>query len=42
MEIATRVPVKTKITRFSLDQANEALDHLRSGDIEGAAVLAVD
>jgi alcohol dehydrogenase, propanol-preferring len=39
MEIAAQVPVKTKTTEFPLRQANEALDALRSGAIEGAAVL---
>ena len=39
MEIAAQVPVKTRTTEFPLRQANEALDSLRSGRIEGAAVL---
>ena len=39
MEIAARVPVKTVTTIFPLSQANEALDRLRSGTLEGAAVL---
>ncbi|HEX8842652.1 MAG TPA: zinc-dependent alcohol dehydrogenase family protein [Sphingomicrobium sp.] len=39
MEVAARVPVKTRTTEFPLNQANEALDALRSGAIEGAAVL---
>jgi len=39
LEIAARVPVRTHTTEFSLGQANEALDQLRSGRIEGAAVL---
>jgi alcohol dehydrogenase, propanol-preferring len=39
MEVAAQVPVKTRTTEFPLDQANEALDALRSGGIEGAAVL---
>jgi propanol-preferring alcohol dehydrogenase len=39
MEIAAQVPVMTRTTSFPLAQANEALDALRSGAIEGAAVL---
>ena len=39
MEIAAEVPVRTRTTEFPLSQANEALDALRSGRIEGAAVL---
>jgi propanol-preferring alcohol dehydrogenase len=39
MEIAALVPVNTKTVEFPLRQANEALDALRSGAIEGAAVL---
>lgn len=39
MEIAAKVPVKTHITRFPLDQANEALSALRGGTLQGAAVL---
>jgi propanol-preferring alcohol dehydrogenase len=39
MEIAERAPVKTHTTHFPLEQANEALASLRSGQLEGAAVL---
>jgi propanol-preferring alcohol dehydrogenase len=39
MEIAAKAPLKTYTTEFPLDRANEALDALRSGSIEGAAVL---
>lgn len=38
-EIAPRVPVRTEIVKFGLDQANEALAQLRSGKLTGAAVL---
>ncbi|HZE21549.1 MAG TPA: alcohol dehydrogenase, partial [Desulfobaccales bacterium] len=40
-QIAPKVPVKTKVQTFPLEQANEALEHLRQGEIEGAAVLVV-
>ena len=39
LALAPRVPVRTQIQIFPLDQANEALDSIRSGKIEGAAVL---
>ena len=39
LEIAPRVPVKTEVTTFPLEEANEALDRLRSGNLRGAAVL---
>lgn len=39
MEIAARMPLKTKVTSYPLEKANEALEALRSGAIEGAAVL---
>jgi propanol-preferring alcohol dehydrogenase len=32
-------PVSTHISRYSLEQANEALDDLRNGRLQGAAVL---
>ena len=39
LDIAPRVPVKTEVTTFALEDANEALDRLRSGNLRGAAVL---
>jgi alcohol dehydrogenase, propanol-preferring len=39
LEIAPRARVRTTTTRYPLDKANEALDDLRSGRLEGAAVL---
>ncbi len=39
LDIAPRVPVRTSVTTFRLEQANEALDRLRSGKLQGAAVL---
>lgn len=35
----SKSPVTTTITEYKLTEANEALDHLRSGKIKGAAVL---
>ncbi|HEU4345032.1 MAG TPA: zinc-dependent alcohol dehydrogenase family protein [Candidatus Binatia bacterium] len=39
LALAPRVPVRTEIQVFSLEQANEALERLRSGKIQGAGVL---
>ena len=41
MRIAPKVPVKTEVTTFPLFQANEAMDSLRKGEINGAAVLTM-
>ena len=41
MQIAPQVPVKTEVTTFPLSQANEAMDSLRNGEINGAAVLTM-
>jgi propanol-preferring alcohol dehydrogenase len=41
MRIAPRVPVKTSFRTFALERANEALDALRAGQLEGAGVLVV-
>jgi propanol-preferring alcohol dehydrogenase len=40
--IAPQVPVRPTIQRLPLEKANEALTRLRSGQIEGAAVLVMD
>jgi len=37
--LAPRIPLKTEVETFPLDQANEVLDRLRAGRIRGAAVL---
>ena len=39
--LAPQVPVRTEAVTFPLDEANEALDRLRSGKLRGAAVLVV-
>lgn len=39
LELAARIPLKISSTPFALSQANEALEALRSGTLEGAAVL---
>lgn len=39
LALAPKVPVRTTVERFPLGEANEALDRLRRGDLQGAAVL---
>ncbi len=39
LDLAPRVPIRTHVERFPLERANEALERLRSGRLEGAAVL---
>jgi propanol-preferring alcohol dehydrogenase len=39
LEIAPRVPVRTRVTTFALEEAERALDAVRAGALEGAAVL---
>jgi propanol-preferring alcohol dehydrogenase len=41
LSLAPRVPVRTQVTVYPLESANEALDDLRHGRFVGAAVLAV-
>src|SRR4029450_4716250 len=42
LALAPRVPVRTEVQTFPLEEANAALARLRSGNIQGAAVLTVD
>jgi propanol-preferring alcohol dehydrogenase len=42
LELAPKVPVRTEVTTFPLERANEALVELRSGRLRGAAVLEVE
>jgi propanol-preferring alcohol dehydrogenase len=42
LKIAPQVPVQTEVASFRLEQANEALSRLRSGQLTGAAVLVVE
>jgi propanol-preferring alcohol dehydrogenase len=39
LAIAPRVPVRTEVTTFALEDANEALDAIRTGAIDGSVVL---
>lgn len=42
LDLASRFPIHTEIEVFPLEQANQALNALRSGKIQGAAVLSID
>jgi alcohol dehydrogenase, propanol-preferring len=39
LALAPRVPVRTRVTSFALKDANEALEHVRRGEVHGSAVL---
>jgi alcohol dehydrogenase, propanol-preferring len=39
LSVAPLVPVETQVTLFPLEEANAALHRLRSGHLQGAAVL---
>jgi propanol-preferring alcohol dehydrogenase len=41
LALAPQVPIRTEVELFPLEQANEALDRLRAGDVRGSAVLDV-
>ena len=41
LALAPRVPVRTEVTSYPLERANEALADLREGRLQGAAVLLV-
>jgi propanol-preferring alcohol dehydrogenase len=42
LTLAADIPIQTEVTRFPLEQANEALAALRKGEFEGAAVLVME
>lgn len=41
MQLAPKVPVKSNVTVYSLEEVNEALNDLREGHFEGSAVLNI-
>jgi alcohol dehydrogenase, propanol-preferring len=41
LALAPKIPVRTDVAEFPLEQANEALERLRSGRLRGATVLRV-
>ena len=42
LDLAPRVPVRTEVEPFALEEANAALGALRAGEIRGAAVLVAE
>jgi len=42
LQIAPRVPVKTKVEPFPLEEANTALEKFRAGKLSGTAVLKIN
>jgi propanol-preferring alcohol dehydrogenase len=42
LALAPQVPVETTVHEYALEDANRALDDLRAGRFEGAAVLVID
>jgi propanol-preferring alcohol dehydrogenase len=36
-----RLPLRTQVTEYPLDEANDALSDLRGGLLQGAAVLSI-
>jgi alcohol dehydrogenase, propanol-preferring len=42
LTLAPQIPIRTEVTPFPLEAANEALEALRNGKINGAAVLVVE
>lgn len=39
LSLAQKIPIKTKVTSYPLEKANEALQDLREGKVSGSAVL---
>jgi propanol-preferring alcohol dehydrogenase len=42
MKIVQKIPVKTEVQVYRLEEANKALNDLRAGKVKGAAVLKMD
>lgn len=42
LALAPKIPIQTQVRAFPLSQANEALQALRNGEIQGAAVLEIN
>jgi propanol-preferring alcohol dehydrogenase len=41
LELAATIPIRTHFERHDLEQANRALERVRSGAVDGAAVLVI-
>ncbi|GKS60015.1 alcohol dehydrogenase [Nitrospira sp.] len=42
LDVAARIPIRPQTVRFRLDQANEALQALKAGSINGSGILVTD
>jgi propanol-preferring alcohol dehydrogenase len=42
LRLAPQVPVRVGVQPFKLEEANQALQRLRAGQVEGAAVLVIE
>lgn len=42
LALAPKIPIKTEITTYPLEQTNQALDDLRKGKLKGSAVIVMD
>jgi propanol-preferring alcohol dehydrogenase len=42
LKLAPQVPIHTETRSYALEQANQALDDLRAGRLQGAAVIKID
>ena len=40
-DIAFKIPIKTNVTVYQLEEANQALSDLRQGKFKGAAALSI-
>ena len=41
LALAPGVPIRTSVATFALEEANQALERLRRGELQGSAVLVV-
>ncbi len=41
LELAAKIPLRPQVQLFPLEEANQALELLKAGKIDGAAVLAI-
>jgi propanol-preferring alcohol dehydrogenase len=39
LQLAPKIPIRTRVEEFALEDANLALEALRTGNLTGAAVL---
>jgi propanol-preferring alcohol dehydrogenase len=42
LQKAPKVPIHTEVKTYELEDANQALDDIRSGNLTGSAVLIID